>query len=80
MDKNILSKCAVGSQKFKESGSPPEDLKVNSQLKGRKVWRGTVEARDLRGSRRGVLGSSEPFGPSLWLHPDSNPVQCISST
>ena len=60
MDKSILSKCALGSQKFKERSSPPKDLKANPQLKGRKVWRGTVEARSLRGSRRGALGPSEP--------------------
>lgn len=47
----------------KQSGSPPEDLKANPQLEGRKAWRGTVEARGLGGSRGGAPGPSEPFTP-----------------
>lgn len=55
MDKNILNKSVLESQKFKESGSSPGDLKINSQVKERKGLRGTVETRDLSGSQRGVL-------------------------
>ena len=61
----------------KQSGSPPEDLKANPQLEGRKAWRGTVEARGLGGSRGGARGHRSRSPPSPVLSRRSFRPVCL---